>query len=356
MKRILHHMAFGSLLLCIIVGIGGTTEAQSNSLPKLRVVRELRRDYHTFGVTWSADGTKLAAYSRWSGLVTVWNADGAILSEISREGDHYVGKALAFIGSAIVSRPQAPALTDAAGSVFDATTGEIVAEVPGPHPGEAATHNWAIALASSSNQSLLAAAFDGGIDQQVALYSTRDWTKVADIPGFIPRPADNAKALAFSADGRLLAIGLHYDVLLYDVAGARILSRIRAFSFKEDGCCISAVAFNPDASQLAVSTSAFEGGGWKPKTPIKVFRVSDATVVGSYSTPLERVWDMSWSPDGRFIAFIARDALHLWDPSNPQSKRTISLHIDAFSLAFAPDGRRLATCDGNYVTIFEIGN
>jgi WD40 repeat protein len=63
---------------------------------------------------------------------------------------------------------------------------------------------------------------------------------------------------------------------------------------------------------------------------------------------------MDWSPDGRFIAFIANDVLYLWNPASPSETRTIGLHTDAIPLAFAPNGRWLATCSGNYVTIFEI--
>jgi len=353
------------LVPCMAVSPHTSVAAQQDNLPTLRVSHELFREYHTYGVTWSADSTKLAAYSTRSDLITVWNAAGAILKEIMREGDHYVGNALAFVGgnTEIVSRPASYKLTDAAASVFDVETGKRLAEIPGPHPGDAAGCNWALGLVASPDQSLLAAAFGGGIYQPVVLYSTKDWSKVAEIDSPRMTVADNAQVLSFSADGRLLAVGLPFDILIYDIRARRIVQTIKAFTLEDDGCCISAVAFNPDASEIAVASSASPSGvclpdcrNVTPKTPIRLFRIRDGSLLASYPTQLWPVWHMGWSPDGRFIAFIARDSPHLWSPSHPKDQTTISLHVDAISLAFARDGRHLATSDGNYVTVFEVRN
>jgi WD40 repeat protein len=79
-------------------------------------------------------------------------------------------------------------------------------------------------------------------------------------------------------------------------------------------------------------------------------------MVASFPDPLWPVRGMGWSPNGRFIALIADDGLLLWDPSHPQSRQTIPIRKDSDSAAFAPSGRRLAVCDGGYVTVFDVEN
>lgn len=372
MKYLLKLALITSIMSCGATGLLEPARAQSDSLPKLRIVQKLYRDYYTFGVAWSSNSSKLAAYSTWGNLVTVWSVGGTILREIRREGDHYVGKALAFTSgdAEIISRPASYKLTNAAASVFEIATGAIAREVPGPHPGDEGRHNWALGFAISPDRSLLAAAFDGGIYQPVVLYSTKDWSKVAEIASPRTTVADNAKVLAFSADGRFLAIGLPYDVLIYSIPERRITLTVKAFTREDDGCCISGVAFNPDASEVAVATSSFQGGDCAPgcrntsvcctrstpKTPVKVLRVSDGTMVTSYPSSLWQVWDMAWSPDGRFIAFVTGNALHLWNPLQRQETDTLALYKGAVSLAFAPNGHYLAATNGSYITVFEITN
>jgi WD40 repeat protein len=305
----------------------------------------------------------LAAYSEWSDLITIWNIDGSIVKEIRRSGDHSIARALAFVAdnTEIASRPALNSSWDLAVSVFDITTGAVVHELPVPKPGQ--PHAFASALASSPDQSLLAVAYGGGIAQPVSLYATKDWTKIADIPGPGPAdPHDKAQALAFSRDGKLLAIGLYEDVLVYNLKERRLVQRIKAYSFEDDGCCVSGVAFNSDASEIAVSTSSspitvkFPGGLKRivPKTPIRIFRLANAAAIASYPSPLWPLLAMDWSPEGRFIAFIANDVLYLWNPASPTQRRTVDLHMDSVSLAFAPNGRWLATCSGNRVTIFDV--
>ncbi len=332
---------------------------RSDVLPKLQLIGELRRQDYTFGATWSSDSKRLAAYSEYGNLVTVWSVNGQVLQEFHRPGIGDVTSALAFLSgnTEIVTPPTSNTAEDVAFSVFDIATGAVVRELPGPHPEWHGRANWAHHLVSSPDQSLLAAAF-GPSSQPVILYSTKDWSKIAEVPVAGP---NGPKALAFSADGRYLAIALALEVMIYDIAARQVLRQIKAFSLEAGECCVSAVAFNPDASLVAVATAAQPASfcgprcvPTTPETPIRIFRVGDGSTAASSPKPLWRVWNMGWSRDGRFVAFVARDALYLWHPSHPQEQQMTNFHVDSTSLAFAPNGRWLAACDGRSVNIFDV--
>ena len=351
------------------VGIVVPPSSDGGNLPKLQLERELRvapetggRWAHTFGVTWSSDSTELAAYSVWSDLITVWNVEGTVLKEIPREGDHFTGTALAFVGgnSQLAARPVSYKDGDDAVDIYDIASGKVVHSLPGPgRPDQGSAVNWAWVLASSPDQSLLAVVYGRAAYHPVALYDTSDWQKKAEIRAPREIPAYNAQALAFSADGRFLAIALPRDVQIFDTKTHQITQTVHAYTSEERDCCINAVAFNPDASEVAVPAPL------RNDTPIRVFRVADGTRIAGYPGQVQKnVWDMQWSPDGRFIAFTASSGLglwnsprlHLWSPSHPQERRAISVHADVGHLAFAPNGRYLAVNDGSYVTIFRIAD
>jgi WD40 repeat protein len=311
----------------------------------------------------------LAAYSDWSDLITIWDAHGAIVQQIHRQGDHFlIGNPLAFVAhdSEIAARPVKMSAADVVVSVFDIRTGAVVHELPSQQPGQPAEVQSALALASSPDGSLLALAFGGGEAEPVALYDTESWSKLADIPNRdqLQSIRDQAKAVAFSRNRRYLAIGTGGGyILIYDVHERRVAQRFAAFSAEQElSCCISAVSFNADATEVAVSTGLRPGSvngpqGLKPfapKAPVRVIRVADGTTIASYPDPLFPAYAMSWSPDGKVIGFIIGDKLYVWEPSAPTRHQTISIRSGGVSLAFAPDSKKLAVANGYYVTVFDV--
>jgi WD40 repeat protein len=304
----------------------------------------------------------LAAYSEWCNLVVVWGSDGTVVQKIQREGDHFIGPALAFVAGngQIAARPvSAKSSADVAVSVFDIQTRQVVHAIQGPRPGQPAPVNFASALVASPDQSMLAVMFSRSAHQPIGLYSTKDWTKIADIPrpGHVDWWEPNTRALAFSPDGRPLAVLTGREVAVYDVAERRLTQRITAL--QNEVCCASEVTFSPDSNKIAVSMHILPTMGPDkalilPKVTVRVFRASHAVMVASYPVPLWPVRGLCWSQDGRFIAFIAEDALQLWDPVHPENRKAIPVRGDANCVASAPVGQRLAVCSSGYVTVFNI--
>jgi eukaryotic-like serine/threonine-protein kinase len=157
----------------------------------------------------------------------------------------------------------------------------------------------------------------------------------------------NSACVAFSPDGRQLAIGEHhgipdFHVEVYDVQSrvmiARLTIRADSFSMKRTG--VSALAFSPDGRWLAGGFRNGEIAAWE----IASLR-SAPTVLGRHKTPCR---GLVFSPDASTLASGSSDGqVKLWDVNTKwKTTRTIEAH-DAFSsLAISPDGRLLALgCD-----------
>ncbi len=65
---------------------------------------------------------------------------------------------------------------------------------------------------------------------------------------------------------------------------------------------------------------------------------------------------LAWSPDARFLAVGADDGtLSVWYPGhNQQPLLTVQQGIPILSIAWSPEGNRLATASGNTVTIWNL--
>jgi WD40 repeat protein len=339
-------------------------KAAPRPLPNLELIQELTRPHGTSSLTWSSDGSKLAAYMVAPGplsvdgkLLTVWNADGQILREIEPPDFFFSSDdPLAFVagGKQLATTPWFKSIT-LGFMVFDIESGKVVREIEGPERDRGRPDNAAVALASSPDQSILAVVFGRGRSHPVALYSTRDWSKVATL--MASRPT-HPKELAFSPDGRFLAVIDLWYVRIYDIVSKQRIQVINPF---DDG--LTAVqpfgpedmAFSPDGTLIAVAAAHAQGP--KIANPLRIFRVDNGARVGSSPIPLTVIHRLAWSLNGHVIAFTAgwgKDELHLWDPSQPENERVVTLVGYANSLAFSPDGARLAVTHGSKVAIYRI--
>ena len=136
--------------------------------------------------------------------------------------------------------------------------------------------------------------------------------------------------LAFSPDGRLLAVATGIGLYLYDIPA---LSEVR---FIATDAAVFDIAFSPDGRLLASGSSD------------KTVRLWDAAS-GQLLRTLEghggSVWSVAFSPDGRLLASGGRDwTVRLWDVQTGQLVRTLEGHTNwVNSVAFSPDGRLLAS-------------
>lgn len=149
--------------------------------------------------------------------------------------------------------------------------------------------------------------------------------------------------IAFQPPGELLAVGGTGTVVLQDVQHGRQVAELTGGTGD-----VGALAFSPDGRTLAVGHGFGDYGMTLPAGSIQLWDVSEpgharrlASLPYSYS-----VTALAFSPDGEQLATgSAGGPTRLWDvgrPGSPTPVKTLDAAADVYSVAFAPGGRSTA--------------
>lgn len=134
------------------------------------------------------------------------------------------------------------------------------------------------------------------------------------------------RGIAFSPDGRRLAVATSMGVWLYD---AETFDEIALLTgHKEE---VTVVAFSPDGTKL-VSASGFHFPGI-----LKLWDVETGQNIDTFQVEEGSTDSISFSPDGKILAWADR----LWDVDTGQ-QLDIPLDNRLFEIVFSPDGKILA--------------
>jgi WD40 repeat protein/serine/threonine protein kinase len=148
---------------------------------------------------------------------------------------------------------------------------------------------------------------------------------------------ERVTAIAFSPDGRLLAIGQTTGIALHDPATGKAVA-----PFKRTPAPVPAVAFTHDSQRL-ISAGASDPAikVWDVATEKPLFEVRH------YSNPNASV---AVSPDGKFIASPGRDQaagepdIKIWQADTGQECAKLTGHRHyVWKVTFSPDGQYLAS-------------
>jgi eukaryotic-like serine/threonine-protein kinase len=215
----------------------------------------------------------------------------------------------------------------------------------------------------------------------------------------LPRTSGPIAGLAYSGDGRRLAVAAEDGVLIVldGTSGLGLFAlgghsgQVRSVAFSPDSRMLASCGGNPDVFATAANPQSGETILWEATTGREMSRMErkvqvtcvafspdgrllaaggldDTVDLHESSTgrrirtlncfeelePRRRVAGIAFSPDGRLLASASWDgAIRVWDVATGRKINILRHRWPAYSVAFSPDGRRLASAGGETIGSLE---
>jgi hypothetical protein len=225
--------------------------------------------------------------------------------------------------------------------LWDVTARHLIATLRRPSsPG--ATDYGVLSVAFSPSGTTLAAAVGNG--------STYLWDLATKSPVATLNLTNSVGfSLGFSPGGSLLAVGDTKGVThLWDLATRSVIATVTDPGGKNG---VSSVSFSPDGKTLATA----DGNG-----STYLWDVATSSLIVSLTDPHSEITNIAFSPDGKLLVIVSGAVsskypgtvpvrVSLWDLATRTRIVTLSdpASLGVSSVAFSPDGKLLATGDGN---------
>jgi WD40 repeat protein len=374
-KRVGLHLA---AVLWIITA--STPSALANKagvgFPNIREELDLATPGAAVAVTWSADGSALAAASNYGQVLTVWDRAGHLINQIQRiGGGPALGGSIAFAhgSSQLVFPPPETSNKSTAFAVWDVSSGRIITIVDGPQPDDEHTLNVAEHFMTTPDHTLLVAATRAGgswkhFQKNVTVYDAGSW-QVLNTAALL----QGVPSLCVFGDGKLIGAGsvVGGRVSILDIKTGVIVRDFQAYEESKYGSSLlGAIAGSPagDLIMVGVSSTILNGGeylgtpeqrAWgearESTEAVRLFRVKDGARVSTFSVAKGPIRQAMWDPKGRFVAFADNQrGLFLWAPWGGPGYKKIVLPTKTLSLAISPNGDRIAATTNHGVRVYSI--
>jgi WD40 repeat protein len=174
-------------------------------------------------------------------------------------------------------------------------------------------------------------AVTSGADGTLRLWDPRGGVIDKTRPDVVLREMPRAAALAYSPDGRCLAVGTSDSIRLWDARGGVEMARLVNRSGD-----ISRLAFSPDGAHLASA-----GRDW----PILIWTVSGQRIELALNGHTAAVNSLGYAADGKMLISAGDDgSVRLWNAGNGETIARLTGHTGpVLSATFSPDGKLVAS-------------
>ena len=295
-------------------------------------------------LVFSRDGQTLASGSE-DGFVVLWDvrnpaAPVRLDHPMGKEGSRVRSFALSPDGKILVistSSGTPPPMHIAIWNVADPAAPALLSEPPPVMGGFVVMYD----LAFSPDGRVLAI---GSEDRTVSLWDMTDPAHPAQLSPPLQGHKSAVRKVVFSSDGRVLASGeADGTVILWNMNDPKAPARLATIN--EHNAVVSTLALSPDGRTLAIG-----GNG------VRLWDISkaEAHVMPLGALPKDSdagLTSLDFSPDGNTLAGSSGKTLSLWDVSDrtaPAQLAVLRAQSDtAHSVAFSADGKTLATGGGD---------
>jgi tricorn protease-like protein len=141
--------------------------------------------------------------------------------------------------------------------------------------------------------------------------------------------------VAFSPDGKTVAVGGFREVLVWDLVEGKLAKRI---GVGQIGTMVQSVVFTKDGKSLAAAEGTSYGAG-----AVKVFDLQTGQLAMNFQEPKGVVYSLALSPDGKILVAGCSDAAtYVWSLEEKKLVTTLKDHtLAVVSVSFAGDNKGL---------------
>ncbi|OGO61355.1 MAG: hypothetical protein A2032_00275 [Chloroflexi bacterium RBG_19FT_COMBO_49_13] len=305
-----------------------------------------------FGLSFNSDGTRLITAS-YDQTVKTWDltTSSEVLTLLHPSGGFIYGVAFSPDGKWLVTTG-----ADKTARIWELASGKLIQTLEG-HT------DFVNGAAFSPDGTLLATA---SADRTVRVWDTRSWAllrllagHMGDIPEAIPvirgvvGIAISPQCSGVSSPGNscpLAGVGMDGQLIVWDALTGRKL-----FTYQDQNSGLKSVAFSPDGKLIAVGSSS------TPMHPVGAVRIlltaenwGSNRLRHTFPGELGWVWGLAFSPDGDKLATIHYYGLvKVWDLASYGLSFSITEIQSGNALAYDPTGIYLATAGSGLITVWD---